>query len=257
MIQTKYRKMAFIIALLALLVSCEEENTDTHTISPYVPNPNASEFTIEHHVISDIQIDIYIPPEYDGNQTLPILYFNDGDNFQYVFNLLTEEYAEPFLMVGLYAGANRSDKYVPYYDPYANSNTRVSVTYSKAIIDGIIPFVESRFKADESRRAIFGMSFGGLHATWMGLKYPEIFSFVGTLSPSFWVDDYTIIRNPVSGLSQSNVFYFDIGTNYYVPFINSLKNDGLNYASRFFIMKYLVVLALSGQTEFIFHFHCF
>lgn len=241
MTKPKYLKMAQILCFLSLLISCKEEPVNTYkTPRRPVPVDMSVPFTIEQHTLSNNQkIDIYIPPEYNENISYPIVYFNDGDNYQNVFDVRTQNYKEPFLMVGLYAGANREDKYVPYKDSYVNSNTATSVAYSASIVNEIIPYVEERYNVDGSRRAIFGMSFGGLHATWMGLNYPEIFSFVGAMSPSYWVDDYAILTDSDLGISSSNRFYFDIGTNtgewnYYVPFISRLKLAGLRYGNQIF-----------------------
>jgi len=144
-------------------------------------------------------------------------------------------------MVGVHAGSNRNNKYIPYDDPWITQNwgsyTPDAASYSQSFVGEIIPYVEERFNIDEKRRAIFGMSLGGLHAAWIGLKYPDYFSFVGAMSPSFWVDNYSILNESVKELTTSNHFYFDMGTrewNYYVPFITTLKRGGLRYGKNIF-----------------------
>ena len=230
--------MMTVCFFVFLLASCTEDSPDEY-VNPFpIDKTPSTSFTVEQHMLSNGQvIDIYIPPEYDVIKALPILYFNDGENFKYVFNRLLENYPEPFLMVGIYAGMERTDKYVPYYDPYLNNNTARSSAYSTTFVSEIIPFVENRFKTDNSRRGIFGMSFGGLHATWMGLKHPELFSFVAAMSPSYWVKDYALLSESVDQLTTANQFYFDMGTeewNYYVPFIERLESAGLSYGNEIF-----------------------
>lgn len=202
---------------------------------------NQGAFSVETHKMAGQKFDIYIPPEYSPNQALPILYFNDGDIFSDVFETLTVDYPEPFIMVGIHSGFDRTSKYVPYDDEWITNNWGPyepnASSYSKVLVEKIIPFVEDKYKVDTERRAIFGMSLGGLHATWIGINYPSYFSFVGALSPSYWVADYAIIRNPILGLTSLNKFYFDIGTsewNYYVPFIEGLENANLVYGESIF-----------------------
>jgi hypothetical protein len=51
------------------------------------------------------------------------------------------------------------------------------------------------------------------------------------------VADYALIREPIRGLTRSNRFYFDIGTrewNYYVPFVQKLKNEQLTYGRQIY-----------------------
>lgn len=203
-------------------------------------------FKVETHTVAGQKLDIYVPPEYDSNIALPIIYFNDGDIFPDVFELLTTDYPEPFLMVGLHAGGDRTSKYVPYKDEWITDNWGAyspnAANYTKVLVDKIIPFVEEKFTVDSTRRAIFGMSLGGLQATWAGINYPQHFSFVGALSPSYWVADYEIIRTPIVALPSVNRFYFDMGTrewNYYVPFVEQLERADLIYGENIFYYEVL------------------
>lgn len=236
----------FRLTLLCALsmTACADDNTGGGPQVPLLTGSGGSTqgaFKMETHTVAGQKFDIYIPPEYSPSTSLPILYFNDGDLFSDVFEILMVEYPEPFIMVGIHAGRDRTSKYVPYEDEWITNNwgdyTPNAANYSKTLVEKVIPFVETRYAVDVSRRAIFGMSLGGLHATWIGINYPDFFSFVGALSPSFWVADYAIIRNPISGLSADNRFYFDMGTyewNYYVPFIESLENANLVYGKSIF-----------------------
>ncbi len=199
-------------------------------------------FTVVQHTFKNKQvIEIFLPPDYDGENQYPIIYFNDGDNYSGILNSLTRRYPEPFIMVGLHAGKERNNKYLPYEDQWIRDNWGKykprADKYSAHFIEEIIPFVEKQYSVDEDRRAIFGISLGGLHATWIALKYPRYFSFVGAISPSYWVNDYAIIGENVEELTSYNRFYFDIGTSewdYYVPFIDRLKEADLIYGDNIF-----------------------
>ncbi len=242
--------LLFVFVGLLFVVSCKEGADLSYTPpdrdNSGTPTRVEGEFAVENYRLDNkLTIDVYTPPEYDGDQ-LPILYFNDGDNFRSVFEYLTYEYPEPFIMVGIHAGSARNDRYIPYDDPWITQNwggyTPSADVYSQQIIFDVIPFVEEKYAADTSRRAIFGISLGGLHATWIALKYPEYFEFVGAISPSYWVDNYAVIKESTKDLTRSNHFYFDIGTrewNYYVPFIGRLESASLNYGRHIFYYEVL------------------
>lgn len=203
-------------------------------------------FAVESHQIGDYTIDIYVPQAAAPAAGYPAIYFNDGENFTTTINRLTlrnfedSSGTEPYLIVGIHSGGTkRTSRYTPYEDEWIKANwgsyAPGAGAYSADLSGTIIPFVESIHPVDASRRALIGISLGGLHAAWMGLNYPEVFSFVGAISPSFWVADYAIFREP-DGPSET-VFYFDMGTkewNNYVPFIESLKKTGKVYGTDIF-----------------------
>ncbi len=67
---------------------------------------------------------------------------------------------------------------------YTNSVDRPKDRFEDYIVKDLIADVESRFPVDASRRAIVGVSMGGFGAIKLALKYPELYSFVGALSPA-------------------------------------------------------------------------
>ena len=238
--------MILTFFLSTFFISCsDEEPIEEYLVPPPVEVNYNTPYTVKQYTLSGNQkIDIYTPPDYDNSLSYPIIYFNDGDSFQDIFSSLTRDFPASFLMVGVHAGMGRNDKYIPYDDPWISQNwgiyTPSAAGYSEIFVNDIIPFVEEQVNVDASQRAIFGMSLGGLHATWIALKYPEYFSFVGALSPSYWVGDYAITNESVAELESSNQFYFDMGTeewNYYVPFISRLKSGGLEYGNEIFYFE--------------------
>lgn len=67
---------------------------------------------------------------------------------------------------------------------YTDSATIAADKYESFILKELIPDVESRFRTVETRegRAIAGLSMGGYGALKFGVKYPEKFSFVASMS---------------------------------------------------------------------------
>ena len=192
---------------------------------------------IEEKVVGDFKLSIYLPPDYNKATRYKILYFNDG---QTVFGsqglnadgtadeLIVNKLIEPIIIVGIHSDINRNSNYIPYFDEGAKQDfgdyTPKADKYTKKIIKQIIPFIEKQYNTHHER-GIAGYSFGGLHATWAALNYPEEFIFSGSLSPSYWVNDFKIFQEG-SKAKKTQTYYFDIGTgewNYYVPMLLHCK----------------------------------
>lgn len=69
---------------------------------------------------------------------------------------------------------------------YTNSVARPQDRYEDYIVSDLISDVESRFPVTPSReaRAIVGVSMGGFGSVKLGFRHPELYSFVGALSPA-------------------------------------------------------------------------
>jgi S-formylglutathione hydrolase FrmB len=70
---------------------------------------------------------------------------------------------------------------------YTDSVTSVNDKYETYIVKELIPEIDKKFRtlADREHRAIAGLSMGGYGAIKFGLKYPEMFSIVGSFSGAF------------------------------------------------------------------------
>ena len=84
----------------------------------------------------------------------------------------------------------------------------------KEMLDYVIPYVEKEFRVikDKEHRAIMGYSMGGGHATSIGFRHPELFSYVGAFS----------------GFGSSNLLIADparTNKNYKMIFIGSGTED--------------------------------
>ena len=189
--------------------------------------------TIEEKTINEFKLSIYLPPGYDTVKACKVLYFNDGQSVfdDYGLNadamadeLISKKLIEAIIIVGIHSDANRTSNYVPYSDEGAKQdfgNYQPNADkYTKQIIQQVIPYIEKSYKT-RTGNGIAGYSFGGLHATWAALNYPEHFSFSGSLSPSYWVKDFEIFKE-ASKAKANQIYYFDVGTgewNYYVPML--------------------------------------
>ncbi len=76
-----------------------------------------------------------------------------------------------------------------YTDSVLTPNDR----YESYIIKELIPEIDRKFrtKADRDDRIIAGLSMGGYGSVKFGLKYPDLFTLVGSFSGAFGTSDFT------------------------------------------------------------------
>ncbi|MGH9960456.1 MAG: alpha/beta hydrolase, partial [Pyrinomonadaceae bacterium] len=76
---------------------------------------------------------------------------------------------------------------------YTDSATVPADKYESYILKELMPQVEGRFRVSQERagRAVAGLSMGGYGAVKFGLKYPETFALVGSMSGAFGAGSWT------------------------------------------------------------------
>ncbi len=121
-----------------------------------------------------------ILPKHALTEKMPVVYllhggdsgFRDWSNYADV-----ARYAEKGLILVMPEG---------HESYYTNSATRSQDRYEDYIVNDLIADIEARFPAAHGRthRAIVGVSMGGFGAVKIALKHPELFSFVGGISPA-------------------------------------------------------------------------
>ena len=145
---------------------------------------------------------VYTPPEYDPAKKYPVLYLMGGSgedaeswikNGQANFimdNLLAENKVDPMLIVF------PNNQIVHRSHP---QHTELSFPLmEREFKEVIIPYVESRYSVinDKHSRAISGLSMGGRHAQYVGIRNLDIFGNIGILSAAMPIDDTPLLRNP-------------------------------------------------------------
>jgi predicted alpha/beta superfamily hydrolase len=203
---------------------------------------------IMEHRIAGYNVSVYLPGDYANAQKYKVIYINDG---QWLFggeaslqlhltldSLIQKKAIEPVIIVGIHSTRKRAEDYVPYKIEGRPSFISEAKTYAHTVTEKIIPFIDALYNTipNKNGRAIFGFSFGGLSATWLNIYYPSYFSFSAGFSPSFWVQNYQIIKE-AKKVTHSTSFWFDIGTaewNYYVPFIQNVVGKNRVYGKSVF-----------------------
>lgn len=155
---------------------------------------------------------VWLPPGYhDGRARYPVLYLHDGRN---VFDEATafaglewraDEAAtdlarrgQGVILVAIAAaeggpGGGRLSEYGPWPMPSLGATGRGD-DYADFIVRTLKPRIDARYRTRPERAAtgVAGSSMGGLISLYMALRQPEVFGFVGALSPSLWFADARI-----------------------------------------------------------------
>jgi len=82
----------------------------------------------------------------------------------------------------------------PWRDPSLPSASGGARQYLAFLKAQVLPFVESRYRADPRRRVLAGQSYGGLFGAWVAVNEPEVFDAYILTSPSLWYDDRAMFR---------------------------------------------------------------
>jgi putative tributyrin esterase len=133
---------------------------------------------------------VILPRGYNTSRTTryPVLYLLHGLAGHYndwIVRTNIADYAAQYRLIVVMPEGNNSW--------YIDSATVAADKYESYILQELIPDVQRRYRTIEARygRAIAGLSMGGYGAFKFGLKYPDRFAFVGSVSGAFAVTNYT------------------------------------------------------------------
>jgi enterochelin esterase-like enzyme len=157
------------------------------------------------------QIYIYTPPGYDlnPNETYPTLYIlhgggedesgwsKQGKTDLILDNLIASKKVAPMLVVMPDANMN-----VPGFDESGLKK------FEQELSTMIIPMVEKnyRIKTDANNRALAGLSMGGIHTLYTGIKHSDLFSYLGVFSSGWIVPNQNEIANNQYNFLKENTY---------------------------------------------------
>ncbi|MDF2180289.1 alpha/beta fold hydrolase [Aliiglaciecola sp. CAU 1673] len=203
--------------LLALLMMFNTANAALPNVSTGQIE-RLDNFSSEH--VPARNIDIWLPPSYDGKQKHAVLYMHDGqmlydaDNTwnkqewrvdEVAAELIAAGKTMPFIVVGIWnAGDNRHSEYFPQkpfeslspaqqQQEYAKrrgetqllfSQKVYSDAYLKFLVTELKPYIDSHYAvhSDREHTYVMGSSMGGLISMYALLEYPDIFEGAACLS---------------------------------------------------------------------------
>jgi enterochelin esterase-like enzyme len=165
--------------------------------------------TINSKIYGEREVQVYVPEGF-SNQNLPVLYLQDGTDYQ--------TRADAVLIQRNLVKANKLKPFIMVFIDYKERSKEywASDDYAKFVAEEIVPTIDSKYKTIKSRdnRAIMGASLGGITSVHAALKYPEIFGRIGGQSSSFWVDNERVVKEleKLDAAKSKFRFYFDDGT---------------------------------------------
>ena len=160
---------------------------------------------------------VYTPPGYDPQRRYPVLYLVGGSggiagnwigdgrvNF-IMDNLLAEGKVEPMLVA------------VPNNQVLHRNHPRhAELTFDlfeRELREAVIPFVDQNYatRAEPRGRALSGLSMGGRHAMFIGLRSPDLFGSLGILSAGDEDPETTLAQFLADPMANERFDYLFIG----------------------------------------------
>jgi enterochelin esterase family protein len=167
-----------------------------------------------------VNVRVYTPAGFDpaAAKRLPVLYVTDGSDY------LNDDMGGAVVTLdNLIAGATIPPVLAVFIDPWdrvANVNRRerelipspAACAFCDFIAGELVPMIDARYPtlASPEHRAILGTSLGGLHATFMALRYPKTFALAGVQSPALGVAPWVLDELEKSTVRPARAF-IDVG----------------------------------------------
>lgn len=175
------------------------------------------------------KLHIFLPRSYNTSQErYPVLYMNDGDTLFFpggaygkswkLASLVSKLYLREQIRKIIVVGICTSDRDYEYtHAPVWQKKWGGLDDYSTYLVTYLKPFIDNHYRTNPQASVIGGAGHGGLAAFYTAAKYPNQFSEVAALSPSFWV-----------GLDSG----FELSLDHFSgPYVGNLRNSALLYTA--------------------------
>ncbi|MCF2221686.1 alpha/beta hydrolase [Chryseobacterium sp. PS-8] len=167
--------------------------------------------TIKSKILNEERtLNIYLPQKFDKTKSYPIIYLLDGsmnEDFIHVTGLVqffNQMYSMPETIVVGIANIDRKKDFTFHTDLKDLQKDYPTTGHSDKFINfldkELKPYIESNFETTDNY--LFGQSLGGLLATEILLKKPELFNNYFIISPSLWWDDESLLKQAPQLLSK-------------------------------------------------------
>lgn len=183
--------------------------------------------TLDSKILNEKRtLNIYLPQTYDTAKSYPVIYILDGsmnEDFLHLVGLhqfFNLQFKMPdFIIVGI-ANVDRKRDFTFHTDLKDLQKDYPTTGHSDKFIEFIEkelqPFINKNYKTDKTNY-IIGQSLGGLLATEILLKKPELFTHYFIISPSLWWDNESLLDKANSLLSaqkdDERFVYVSVGKN--------------------------------------------
>jgi predicted alpha/beta superfamily hydrolase len=222
-----------------LFIFCSINLISFVALAQDIPNPSCGQIVhlekFASNYVTSRNVDIWLPPSYDGSQSYDVLYMHDGQmlfdstitwnkqSWKVDENLCLMHYNT--IVVGIWnAGSERHMDYFPQ-KPFENMSVLEqelisaqlsdagrskgqfkpnSDNYLKFIVNELKPYIDSTYNVNTKTVSTFiaGSSMGGLISLYAICEYPEVFGGAACLS-THWPGTFTVENNPFPEAMQN------------------------------------------------------
>ena len=170
---------------------------------------------------------VWMPSSYEaeGSRRYPVIYMQDGQNLfsdalAFGQEWQVDEHLERLSALGLEAIVvgipNAEERRLDEYSPFTDAEGRGGRgdDYVRFVVEELMPLIADRYRVIGTRptTGILGSSMGALISLYAFLTRPDVFGFVGAMSPSIWFADAAILETAAAAPRADARIYLDIGT---------------------------------------------
>lgn len=201
--------------------------------------------TIRHGDV-ELAFTVLLPPSYDEQEShrYPVLIAQDGQSMwstgddpfgvwslDTTLDRLFELGAvEELIVVAVETAERRLERLSPFPDPKHGGGE--GPAHLAAIVDGLLPEIDRRFRTREGRdaRGLIGSSMGGLFTFWAAWTRPDVFGRAACLSSSFWWAQRRLVREVQTGATPTRrpLIYLDSGASVRADETDPSARDGFH-----------------------------
>ncbi|MEZ5040444.1 MAG: alpha/beta hydrolase-fold protein [Saprospiraceae bacterium] len=170
------------------------------------------------------ELNIYLPASYavDTLKTYPVIYLLDGskeEDFIHISGIVQFGSFSWINMLpeSIIVGIGNVDRERDFTDPTKNERDQKdfptsgeSKNFIQFLQKELQPFIESNFRT-ENEKTIIGQSLGGLLATEILFKNPELFDHFIIVSPSLWWNDEAMLDDEPLNYQTVKSIYITVG----------------------------------------------
>lgn len=204
--------------------------------------------TIDSKALSEKRVlNIYLPQGYhpDSSTTYPTIYVLDGsahEDFPHIAGLAQFMNMYQLLPQSIVVGIANVDRYRDFTYPSKDKEDLKNLPTSGGspkfinfLENEVQPLVEKQYKTNE-HKTIIGQSLGGLLATEILIKKPDLFNDYIIVSPSLWWDQQTLVDSAADFFKQhqdlNKKIYVSLGKEHPVmhevadKLVEAIRNSG-------------------------------
>jgi len=228
-------KIKFVMGCLLLLNVLNMSAQESKEAKPFVIGETR---VLKSKILNeDRTLNVYLPNGYDKAKSYPVIYLLDGsanEDFLHIVGLVqfyVMSFNMPeFIVVGI-ANVDRKRDFTFHTDLEDLKKEYPTTGHSAKFIDflekELQPFVNKTYKTTETKY-IIGQSLGGLLATEILLKKPNLFTHYLIVSPSLWWDDESLMKNAKDLLAKqknrNQYVYISIGMQEHEMMVKEAKD---------------------------------